>query len=177
MSGAGGRWAARALALSLFGLAGGCTMLSGASDLRIDDAPATSTSATDPDAGKTNDASAPTPPDAATGTTGDPDAGSAPSSDAATTPDATTCGDHTTAKLTSCASDGALSPSIVTCREYCASRGSCCSTTTCTYLGLQVAGTWSSVAATCSLSPDYQMTSCDEPIRGSTPGYFRCCCY
>ena len=156
---------------------GGCTMLSGANELHVDDAPAQSVSATLPDASMRPDAGA------SASTENDADASAAsdatpPLPDSGPQVDAgAVCGDPQTARLTSCASDGALSTQISSCRQYCASTGRCCSTTTCTFFGLPIAGTWAASAATCSLSPDYEMTSCDEPIRGKNPGYFRCCCY
>ncbi len=166
------------VSILLIACAGGCTVLSGANDLRVDDTPAQSVSATDPDASTKVDAGSTAPVDTGGGV-------DAASDDATTTPmdsgshaDAgAVCGDPQTAKLNSCAGDGALSSQILSCRQYCSSVGRCCSTTTCTFLGIPVAGTWSAAAATCGLSPDYEMTSCDEPIRGQNPGYFRCCCY
>jgi hypothetical protein len=170
----------RPLALVFVALAGGCTVLSGANDLHVDEGPTQSVSATDPDASARGDTEAATPgtaPDAASTASGT-DAATPPPMDAGAKMDAAaTCGDSQTAKLTSCASDGALSSQILSCRQYCASSGKCCSTNTCTFLGIPIAGTWSAAASTCSLSPDYEMTSCDEPIRGQNPGYFRCCCF
>ncbi len=169
---------ARPLVLVLVVLAGGCTLLSGANDLRVEDAPAQSVSATDPDASPKSDAGAAPPADTANDASTSSDATMTPQMDASSHVDAAAvCGDQQTAKLTSCASDTALSSQILSCRQYCATSGRCCSATTCTFLGLPIAGTWSAAAATCSLSPDYEMTSCDEPIRGQNPGYFKCCCY
>jgi len=162
----------------LLACVGGCTILSGANDLHVDDSPGQSVSATDPDAGATHDAGT-------TNTNDGTDSGNASTTDASMTAmDASpavdagpTCGDPTSAKLTSCASDAALSTQIFSCRQFCGSVGKCCSTTTCTYLGIPVAGTWAAAQSTCSLAPDYEMTSCDEAIRGQNPGYFKCCCY
>jgi hypothetical protein len=147
----------------------------------VDDS-ATATNATEPDAAAPLDRDADVPgasPDSSAPTAGGSDVDATSSAaDASTKPDASsTCSDPAAAKLSACASDGALSSSIGSCRQYCQSRGSCCSTTACTFVGVQVAGTWSQLSVTCSISPDYEMTSCDEPIRGNAPGYFRCCCY
>lgn len=161
---------------ALVALSGGCTVLSGVNHLHVDETTAQSQSATEPDAGgKADAAPTATTPDAASN--GDGDA-APPATDAGAAVDSgATCGDPATAKLTSCAGDGALSSQITSCRQYCQSVGRCCSTTTCSFLGIPVAGTWSTAASTCGISPDYEMTSCDEPIRGQNPGYFRCCCY
>jgi hypothetical protein len=159
-----------------------CAMFSGVGDLEVVDPAAGETDRVEPlDGGASTGTDASSERDGASATDARGDASpeeagrdAGPPRDSG--PDAPTCGSTGTAALTGCASDAQLSSQIVTCRQFCAARGSCCGTS-CTFLGLPVAGAWYKDSLICNLSADYYMSSCDEAIRGSTPGYFQCCCY
>lgn len=157
-----------------------CAMFSGVGDLEVVDPVRGATDRTDPlDGGQSSDDDAASDRDGGSASDARSDAEEAghdasPPRDSG--PDAPTCGNTGTAALSGCASDAQLSSQIVTCRQFCAARGSCCATS-CTFLGLPVAGAWYKDSLICNLSADYYMTSCDEAIRGTTPGYFQCCCY